>query len=87
MSAKEMFEKLGYKLIGNVGGLTYCNENIILGDLMIRFEEDYKLVKYYYNQHKNYANDTVLPQKITINTKLHQAIHEQMKELGWLSEN
>jgi hypothetical protein len=83
MNAKEMFEKLGYELIGNCGGLTYSKKDKLLGDFIIRFESDYQFIKYYSTSNNIVAQD-ILQQKSIINMQTHQAITQQIKELGWI---
>ena len=83
MKAKEMFEKFGYDLIGNAGGLTYAKKDGLGNQEIIRFNDYYKLV-YIYWETTNPADDRVLPYKSMLNVNGHLAINKQMKELGWL---
>lgn len=83
MTAKEMFEELGYDLIGNVGGLTYAKKDGLGNQEVIRFNENYRLV-YIFWKSTNPSDDKVLPYKSILNVNVHLAINEQMKELGWL---
>ena len=74
--AKETFEKLGYRLDSknkNVSRLIYTkdDENII----------DFRLKEKSYSK---FGANTLPPDDITIEE--HIAIHQQMKELGWLDE-
>jgi len=76
MTAKEMFEALDYKIIEN-------NERIItymmyIGDDMKKcsFYLIEKMYKVWIDSWETYAEN--------INTDLHEAITQQMKELGWI---
>ena len=75
MTAKEMFEKLGYKLIENV-----WNKNLITYKY-IQYELDFDLVDKSYL----FGEDEVeYWGSASIDLALHQAIVKQMKELGWI---
>ena len=86
MAAKEMFEELGYKLVGNCGGLTYSKKDSLIGRFIVRFENRYQFV-YTYWVSNNPVDISILPFQNIINIKLHQAITQQMKEMGWLDES
>ena len=84
MTAKEMFEKLGYKI-----GLPYNSKN---ENYAILFDKDFgnkyheirfmlrdktiQCSKIFYDDKKMWA--------LTISVEEIQAIHQQMKELGWI---
>ncbi len=74
MTAKEMFEELGY-------------EYEFKGDL-IKYDEGRKLIvfnnltkKVHLRQNNRYRERTYIG---GMEVKLHKAIHQQMKELGWI---
>jgi hypothetical protein len=88
MKAKEMFEALGYyftedkdKLYekaeyNQVGLFGYLKDNKFGKEDGVVFFDD---KKYTYEEYeKSYVVGS------SINFKLHQAIHQQMKELGWI---
>lgn len=83
MNAKELFENLGYKLIGNIGGLTYSKKDNILGNFIIRFENNCQFIHYYWTSNNPVAQD-ILTRKSIINMQTHYAITKQMKELRWI---
>ena len=83
MNAKETFERLGYDLIGNCGGLTYAKKDGLGHQETIRFQDNYKLV-YFYWESTNPADDRVLPYKVMLNVNIYNAVNKQMKELGWI---
>ncbi len=79
MTAKEMFEKLGYVKKPITGMLIYENKGLTLvKEIMFRTED------------KTYITcliDSVcVPyrQPVVVNANEHNAITQQMKELGWL---
>ncbi len=71
MSAKELFLDLGYELD--------CDDNLLLiykkNVIEIVFQKDYK--KY----HTLWSGEP-----LSIDVKLHQAIHQQCVELGWIEQ-
>ncbi len=79
MSAKEMFEKLGYKKIEDVMTISYY-----FGDLQVRFWKNSKHIELFngkyldgdLDNYEYYENDY----------KLFIAINKQVEELGWLDE-
>ena len=81
MNAQEMFEKLGYELSGNCGGLTYRKKDKVVGDFVVRFIKDYKLVSLYNSKTVGTKTESFTQ---TIHIPLYKAIQQQMKELGWL---
>lgn len=78
MTAKEMFEKLGYELDINVLGIIrYAKHDIETGlSYYIRFLNDEKV----FNCNTISYNE-IYPLHIDI--KLHEAINKQISELGW----
>ena len=76
MSAKEMFEKLGYELKQGVDFLLYVLESKENPDIQyyIEFETDVKTIIIDTNK-KDFIND--------ITFKELQAINKQVEELGW----
>ena len=76
MTAKEMFEKLGYELKQGVDFLLYVLESKENPDIQyyIEFETDIKTIIIDTN-HKNFVNDITLKEL--------QAINKQVEELGW----
>ena len=78
MSAKEMFEKLGYKktnVINPDGCIDYVNTNEEYSE--IYFDKNFKMIT------KHYLNFGVA---YPITLEELQAINQQVKELGWLDE-
>lgn len=91
MSAYEMFIELGYELLQEVDKTIYRKSwNYKEMDLTYYFKSFRKIIKF--RLENKYVStilfgcgdDTDREQKQNI--KLHQAIHQQMKELGWLDE-
>lgn len=83
MTAKEMFEALGYKKTKiSVNFIEYIDDSLGYGDYKyVSFHRNWKEyeVGYYYD---GYEIKTRKPSKVSI--KEHEAITKQMKELGWL---
>lgn len=78
MKAKEMFRELKFKLIAdNEKVLTYKNNR---SGAIIKFQYAEKWWIPYYQDADNLIG--IRP----FNIKEHLAIHQQMKELGWLDE-
>lgn len=72
MTAKEMFEEIGYEIIqSDENKINYSN-----GNFYIEFD-----LKYREYMSCSY-NDDLLP----ITLEEHKAITQQMKELGWLDD-
>jgi hypothetical protein len=72
-TAKEMFEELGYeptKTIIDVFGYTKKGVCFI----------------WFYTQTKQYRCRDLIYDGMTLSIEEHKAIHQQMKELGWLDE-
>lgn len=91
MTAKEMFEALGYKevikpsgLIENLGFIEYIYDYHGDGDFkFITFNSLWK--EYAVGYYDGYETKTELATKVTI--KEHEAITKQMKELGWVKND
>ena len=73
MSARELFEELGFKGIETEYSLIYR---------YMGTEIDYDCEIYFYLEIKEYEYMT--DGFTTVNMKLHKAIHKQLEELGWL---
>lgn len=75
MSAKEMFEKLGYKKRDEYNEIKY-SRNIIKEDGKIYYlSEDEEIIFH--------ENNIWFGGKIVLNKKELQAINKQIEELGW----
>ena len=73
MTAREMFERLGYMLIKTSVAICYVNDS----------DDEYKSVEFYYSDHTfKVADDYNVP--VRIGSALFDAIQQQMKELGWI---
>lgn len=77
MSAKEMFEKLGYELSKNDKKYIIYENKICDTSMKIIFDLDFKIVKKSYNR-----NDASW-----IHLQELQAINKQVEELGWLGSD
>lgn len=75
MSAKEMFEKLGYKYIENDRGIVYSKSN-----------NDSKLFICFNKESKSFFKDDIKFVSYDIDMQELKAINQQIKELGWLDE-
>ena len=75
MSAKEMFEKLGYKYIENDRGIVYSKSN-----------NDSKLFIAFNKESKSVFKDDIKFVSYDIDMQELKAINQQVKELGWLDE-
>lgn len=72
MTANEMFEKLGYRIhTHNEVYIDYIDNK----GKFISFEIEHKL--YYVSDYKSDMTENIYIEE-------HQAIHQQMKELGWI---
>jgi hypothetical protein len=73
MSAREMFEELGYEL---------CEEN---KDFM-RYEKPYNNIVFnkYWKDYRCFKYAHCTAGIVPVNVKIHKAITQQMKELGWI---
>lgn len=69
MTAQQMFEELGYEK-------TSENENGIL------YSDIFSQVAFF-KKDKKYGVYTIM-KKFKASTNLHKAIHQQLKELGWI---
>ena len=77
MNAKEMFEKLGYKLVEDI-----WNNNLFRYKY-IQYELVFDLIE------KTYAfiqTDDDYYGYASVDLDFHQAITQQMKELGWIDD-
>ena len=73
MNAREMFEQLGYKKLNTTTwNITYAK----MSDAVIRF----------YVDNGSYYKRDMFNSSLGISVKEHKAIHQQLKELGWLDE-
>jgi len=73
MNAKEMFDKLGYKVEREDEKYIAYVKN----DILVVFNKERKTHYSYEDYHDN--------KLVVFNTiSTHQAIHQQMKELGWI---
>lgn len=74
MTAQEMFEELGYEIYYTLEDVAWNApmEYIHHDGLIIGFDLDDRV--YYYSEHL----------LIDTSIELHKAIHQQMKELGWI---
>ncbi|MDL2276362.1 NUDIX hydrolase [Breznakia sp. OttesenSCG-928-G09] len=76
-TAREMFEELGYKLTESDSSLCYEFRKF-------RIEFDFNFKEYtFYEFDKEYPT---LQEVVSVDVKEHKAIHQQLKELGWLDE-
>ena len=76
MSAKEMFEELGYRCIKSNNSIWYINDSD---------EENYRSVEFYFcdctfDAIGNYGDP------LMVNVKELEAINKQCKEIGWFEE-
>lgn len=78
MSAKEMFEKLGYEYKEDDSFITYENDKLV--KYVIVFSKEYMCVEITPSFNGN--NHTF----VRISEKLLKAINQQYKELGWNNE-
>lgn len=82
MTAKEMFEKLGYEEFENDKSfIQYRDDSHGDGDYaFVRFNHMWKEYETgYYDGYETKNEETY-----TVSIELHQAITQQMKELGWI---
>lgn len=89
MNAREMFEEQGFDIKKSYDErmVTYICIQLI-GDYENHYgitfnleSKSYHIWYYGFNKGQSYHNSN-----LSINAKLHKAIHQQMKELGWLDE-
>ena len=81
MTAKEMFEKLGYVQTVNSDGLIeYINYNhTAIGYIYVRFDLYWKSYEVGY-----FGDETKIERAVVATTAEHKAIIQQVKELGWI---
>lgn len=77
MSAKEMFEALGYKYIWKIKGIIYRNDTHSSAIQFNTYFKNFRKTSTQY-QSTNYAMEITMQEL--------QAIYQQCKELGWLEE-
>lgn len=83
MNAKEMFEELGFEIVPTIESVVRYRKDKITGFVVIKFDKEMK--KAYGNEfHK--INGRYQKKFIPKEDNLKKAIHQQMKELGWLDE-
>ena len=81
MTAKEMFEALGYELINSGNIIEYIDDKHGDGDYkFVNFSRMWK--EYAVGYFDGYETKRREPSRVTI--KEHEAITKQMKELGWI---
>lgn len=81
MTAKEMFEALGYKQTTEIKK----DETVIRLVNVRQFQEDIVTINQKYRQVTLYAYDEWGEMKrLPITVELHLAIAQQMRELGWI---
>lgn len=75
MTAQEMFEELGYEQ-------TYCKNSLI----EYRNDEITKTIQFYDFTHCVRIDVDLIQnvEELTLSDKEERAIHQQMKELGWI---
>lgn len=74
MTAKEMFEALGYEFIESKELIRY----LIDGDA----DEDYMAIEFWLNERTFSAQYNYEPKEVTMSE--YKAIQRQIKELGWI---
>lgn len=92
MSAKEMFEKLGYKQLSN-DNIAISYKNNFKKDkvnYMVVFyfsDNNYQIFKQSYST-RLLKENLYLPiyEPYRVSKELHEAINKQVEELGWLDE-
>ena len=75
MTAKEMFEKLGYKVVW---------DKVEDSERKIVYQYQYNFIAFKLNENSDLLGYTSSNLSYTIYPDLHQAITQQMKELGWI---
>ncbi|MBR5227485.1 MAG: hypothetical protein IKV94_02495 [Clostridia bacterium] len=80
MSAKEMFEKLGYEIYFDVSVCLWYRKNVNGVNFNIRFSKDTKLIDCWYIFNDRRCDKNLTPNEI-------QAINKQVEELGWLGSD
>lgn len=87
MSAKEMFEELGYEQEEYKDKIAYHLEQVVLGQkncFGVSFDKDFK--SYHTYAYGWFENGTPFDTNLCIDIKLHKAINKQIEELGWLKD-
>ena len=79
MSAKEMFEKLGYELVNKAPMLWQYNDGGFIKN--IEFSKTLETITF---SNYEYYNDGKPQDEHRINVRELQAINKQVEELGWL---
>ena len=89
--AKEMFEELGYRLLDNIKSTIPRKSWNYQEGYITYFHYDFRYIikfsiktKRYTIIHFGCGDDTDREHKIGLQT--HKAIHQQLKELGWLDD-
>lgn len=81
MKAREMFEELGYKY-------TYLINHVWYDDKVYYYVKELDEIDcnrvWFFLHKQEYSISKLVGTSTRIDIKLHQAIHQQMKELGWL---
>ena len=75
MTAKEMFEAQGYKIVW---------DKVENGERKIVYQHQFNFIKFVLNENNELLGYTSSNSSYTIYAALHQAITQQMKELGWI---
>ena len=85
MSAKEMFEELGYEYQKNNNILNYHLEQNDSKGVQMRFGIFFNLDYKYYHTYAYglFENGKPYDSYLSIDIKIHKAINKQIEELGW----
>ena len=83
MSAKEMFKKLGYE--EEEVGQEFIRYVIEEDKVYPNYYPSWKVIQFTLDEKTFYACDTGNEMEVDMQT--FKAIHQQLKELGWLDEN
>ena len=87
MTAKEMFEELGYKIAVKDDEVLMYSQELGNGTKFIYFRLIYKAISEYHLGYGGYVlYDSNSKVQITFTAIEHKAITQQMKELGWLDD-
>lgn len=81
MSAKDMFEKLGYELVNKAPMLWQFNDGGFIKN--IEFSKTLESITF---SNYEYYNDGKSQEEYRINMTELQAINKQVEELGWLGD-
>ena len=82
-TAKEMFEELGYEYIHLVKTILY-DDDVYYYKNELNPRSDYNRIWFFLNKQEYSINKLFMGSSAYIDIKLHHAIHQQMKELGWI---